>query len=353
MSSAPEVLSEEPRVLLGDGALSTLSAELSRLDRDRALVVCTPGRTRDAELVTAILGPRAVGIFAEAAQHVPAPVATRARERCDELTADVVVALGGGTAIGVAKAIAAARPVLVIAIPTTYSGSEMTDIYGVTDEHEKRTSRASRVRPSLVLYDPALTRYLPRAVTVTSGFNAIAHCSEALWVLPEHAPSRAAARTGLEWLCAALPAVVAAPDDTRARADAMRGAYWAGRALEGGVALHHKLCHLLGGAFGLPHAETHTALLPHVARYNTAAAPDAMQVISGVLGAAPAPQALFDLARRLGGPTALAPFGFSPEAVGPAAARVERIDFSSNPRPLDIPAMTQLLEDARVGRRPA
>jgi maleylacetate reductase len=348
-----ELLCDEPKVLLGDGALSTLSRECDRLGVERALIVCTRRRVRDAEHLADILSVRAVGIFAESTPHVPASLAAHARHRCDELGADAVIALGGGTAIGVAKAIAAARPVRVIAIPTTYSGSETTDIYGITEGRDKRTRRSDRVRPSLVIYDPAMTRYLPRSVVVTSGFNAIAHCVEALWVVPEHTPSRQAAEVGLDTLFTALPRVVHGPEDTEARANALRGAYFAGRALEGGVALHHRLCHLLGGAFGMPHAETHTVLLPQVALYNADAAPRAQATVRRILGdPGPAPSALFDLVTRLGGPTALGPLGFPAEAVDQAASLAARFDAASNPAPLEQSALRDLLERARRGVRP-
>jgi maleylacetate reductase len=348
-----EVLCDPPRVLLGDGALATLPVELDRIGVDRVLVVCTRRRLRGAEHVEQILGGRAAGIFAEAAPHVPAALAARAGARCRELRADAVLAFGGGTAIGLAKAIAVTHPVRVIAIPTTYSGSEATDIYGITEGRDKRTGRSECVRPSLVVYDPALTRELPRSVVVTSGFNAIAHCVEALWVMPAHAPSRHAAEEGLTALLTALPAIVQTPEDLPARTLALRGAYLAGRALEGGIALHHRLCHLLGGAFGLPHAETHTALLPQVMQYNAEAAPEAQAVVRRLLGGAdPAAGAMFDLVARLGGPTALGPFGLTPEAVGEASSLAARLDAASNPRPLEPRALRDLLERARTGARP-
>jgi maleylacetate reductase len=348
-----EVLSAAwPRVLLGEGALGRLRTELVALNVGRALVVATPRRRADAERVANLLGDLCVGVFLGAAEHVPAEIAKTARVHTQSVRADAIVAYGGGTSIGLAKAIAAKTDVAIAAIPTTYSGSEVTEIYGVTDEGRKRTTRDPRVRPALVLYDPDLTRRLPPLVTAVSGMNAIAHCVEALWVLPPHHGSRAMALLGLPLLAEALPSVVDDSEDAAARTEALRGAYYAGRALEGGVALHHKLCHLLGGSFGLPHAETHSVLLPQVIRYNATDAPEAVRRVEEALNAPSAATGVFDLAIRLGAPIALSALAFTVEDVARAMKFAETVDFSTNPRSFDRSALLELLERARAGLRP-
>jgi maleylacetate reductase len=283
------------RVVFGAGALAQLPQELERLGAKRALLLSTQGRAEDARRLAASLGARAAGVYDKAVMHVPLPVAEDARRVARELGADCCIALGGGSTVGLAKAIALTSSLPVLAIPTTYSGSEMTTVYGLTEGGLKRTGRDARVLPRTVIYDPALTLGLPAHTSAASGMNAIAHCVEALYAADANPITSLMAEEGIRALAAALPLIMKNQNDLDARSDALYGAWLAGVALGStGVALHHKLCHTLGGSFNLPHAETHAIVLPHAARYNRDAAPEAMARVARALGADDAPRGLYD-----------------------------------------------------------
>ena len=240
-----------------------------------------------------------------------------------------------------------------MAVPTTYSGSEMTPIQGITADGVKRTRRDRRMLPKVVIYDPKLTLGLPARVAGPSGMNAIAHCVEALYAEGANPITSLMAEDGIRALAASLPVVVRTPADLDARALALYGAWLAGAALGAvGMALHHKLAHVLGGSFNLPHAETHTLILPQAAAYNRQAAPEAMARVARALGAEDAPGALFDLARALGAEMRLAAFGLS-EADLDRAADLAAQDPYYNPRPVTREGVRALLQDAYDGRRPA
>src|SRR5512146_620021 len=288
------------RVVFGAGVLAQLPEELERLGAKRALLLSTPGRAEDARRLAASLGARAAGVYDKAVMHVPLPVAEDARRVARELGADCCVALGGGSTVGLAKAIALTSSLPVLAVPTTYSGSEMTTVYGLTEGGLKRTARDARVLPKTVIYDPTLTLGLPAHTSAASGMNAIAHCVEALYARDANPITSLMAEEGIRALAAALPRIMKNQNDLDARSDALYGAWLAGVALGStGVALHHKLCHTLGGSFNLPHAETHAIVLPHAARYNRDAAPEAMARVARALGADDAPRGLYDLELKL------------------------------------------------------
>jgi maleylacetate reductase len=271
------------------------------------------------------------------------------------LAADGTVALGGGSAIGLAKAVALELGLPILAVPTTYSGSEMTPIWGLTEGGIKKTGRDPRVLPRTVIYDPALILNLPPATTAVSGMNAMAHCVEALYAADGNPIASAMAEEGLRRLARNLPAAVRRPADLDARAETLCGAWLAGACLGSvGMALHHKLCHTLGGSFNLPHAETHTAVLPHAVAYNAPAAPSAMARISAAIGAEAgqtAAAALFDLALSCGARMRLADLGLREEDLDRAAELALAAPYP-NPRPLERAGILRLLEDAYRGRRP-
>jgi maleylacetate reductase len=344
------------RVVFRVGALDALEEEVARLG-SRALVLCTPEQRSMAEEAARRLGTRNVGIFDRAVMHVPIEVAHVAREEAKRLGADCCVAIGGGSTIGLGKAIAMVSALPIIAVPTTYAGSEMTPIWGLTEGGLKRTGRDPKVQPRCVVYDPALTLTLPAGLSASSGMNAIAHCVEALYAADGNPIATLMAEEGIRALSRSLPRIVEAPKDLEARSDALYGA-WLGGAVLGtvGMALHHKLCHTLGGSFGLPHAETHTVVLPHAARYNEQAVPDAMARLGRALGRpddAPhdAPAALWDLARSLGCSTALEAIGLKHADLDRAADLAVK-DPYWNPRPFDRTGLRALLEEAWHGRRP-
>jgi alcohol dehydrogenase class IV len=264
------------------------------------------------------------------------------------------VAIGGGSTTGLGKAIALDSGLPILAIPTTYAGSEMTPIYGITEAGLKKTGKDMRVLPRSVLYDPLLTLSLPVGLSVTSGINAIAHAAEGLYSVEGNPVIDLMAEEGIAAIGRALPNIVANPQDVDARSDALYGAWLCGIVLGSvGMALHHKLCHTLGGSFNLPHAETHTVVLPHALAYNAAATPQAMQRIARALGREDgnAAQAVFDLAQANGAPVALRDIGMKAEDLD-RACEIALQNQYPNPRPLEAGAIRQLLQDAFEGRRP-
>jgi maleylacetate reductase len=340
------------RVIFGAGAIDRLPDEVQRLGARRVLVLASPGRRPVADAAAGRLGAAAAGVFAEPSIHVPIEVARAAREAARQVDADCCVTIGGGSTIGLGKAIALDSGLPIVAVPTTYSGSEMTPIHGITDRGAKRTGRDPKVLPKVVVYDPALTVGLPRHISGPSGMNAIAHAVEALYA-PDATPIVSLfAADGIRALARSLPIVVREPANLDARADALYGAWLCGTALGAtSMGLHHKLCHTLGGSFNLPHAEVHTVVLPHAAAFNRAAAPDAMRVIADALGADEAAQGLYDLAARIGAPVALKEIGMPADGLD-RAARLATEQPYANPRRVDYAGVRQLLEDAYRGLRP-
>src|SRR5512134_1004860 len=309
-----------PRVVFGAGSLKQLPAEIERLGAQRALVLATPEQRASAEQVAQMLGARAAGVFAQAVMHVPIETARQAREVARRLEADCAVAVGGGSTTGLGKAIALDSGLPIVAVPTTYAGSEMTPIYGLTEGGLKKTGRDVRVLPKTVVYDPELTMTLPLQLSITSGVNAIAHAAEGLYTPDPNPIISLMAEEGIAALARALPALHASLDDRHARHDALYGAWLCGAVL-GHVAmgLHHKLCHTLGGTFNLPHAETHTVVLPHAIAYNREAAPEAMNIAADALGVDDAAEGIYDLIVKIGAPTALKDIGMPADGLDRAA----------------------------------
>jgi alcohol dehydrogenase class IV len=340
------------RVVFGAGSLAELPREIEAMDAHRALVLCTPEQRGLAERVVALLGERAAGVFDRAVMHVPIETAREAREVARRLGADCAVAIGGGSTTGLGKAIALDSGLPILAIPTTYAGSEMTPIYGITEAGLKKTGKDIRVLPRTVIYDPELSLGLPVGLSVTSGINAIAHAAEGLYAVDANPVTSLMAQEGIAALGRALPLIKANPGDVAARSDALYGAWLCGTVLGAvGMALHHKLCHTLGGSFNLPHAETHTIVLPHALAYNAAAVPEAMARIATALGGTSAAQAVFDLARDNGAPVALKDIGMK-EADLDRACEIAMSNQYPNPRVLEKSGVKALLLAAWLGTRP-
>jgi homogentisate 1,2-dioxygenase len=335
-------------VVFGAGSSAAILQEIEALGVEKVLVVSTPGRTKEAEALAARLGPRSAGVLATAREHVPAELVASARPELERSGADAVLALGGGSAIGLAKALARTSRVRLVAVPTTYSGSEMTPVYGVTEGGKKTTGRDERVRPALVVYDPALTAGLPRDVMVPSLWNAMAHAVEALWARETDRATLATAEEALRLLARSVSKLAGRPDDSAARDDALEGAYLAGLVFaDAGGGLHHRVCHILGGAFSLPHAATHAALLPHMVRLHREWAPEAMKAIARALGVLDPVAGIERLSRASGAPRSLA-------AIGMPADGVERVvdvvmqSPGSLPPGVDRGALARMLEQALV-----
>jgi maleylacetate reductase len=350
IEAARVILDEVARVTIvsGSGSVARLPAELDARSFGRVVVVTTPGRARTSGDVRAVLhlGDRLVGTSETGTLHVPAQRVEAALGDVDRLRPDVLLAFGGGSAVGVAKAAARERSLPVVAVPTTYSGSEMTSIWGVSDGQAKRTGRDPQVSPVLVVYDAELTRSLAPAASAASGMNAIAHAVEALYASNADHLALAAADQAIRSLGRALPVVVADPGNIGAREIALLGAHLAGVALQhASMGLHHKICHVLGGAFGLPHAATHAAVLPSVVAFNAEAAPAAAARIAGALGVEDAADGLRSLNRRLGLTMSLRELGLRREDLGRAADLVAGANYP-NPRPATVGDIRLLLEEA-------
>ncbi|MDN4574897.1 maleylacetate reductase [Pandoraea cepalis] len=344
--------SHASRVLFGRGVLSQLRDEVQRFDARRVLVLCTPEQRESAEVVVRHLGDAAVGVFDRAVMHVPIEVAEEGREVAKKLRADVVVAFGGGSTIGLGKAIALVSDLPVMAIPTTYAGSEMTPIFGITEQGLKRTGRDLKVLPRTVLYDPELTLTLPVGLSVTSGINAIAHAAEGLYSRDANPVMSLMAEEGIRALASGLPQIRTTPDDFAARSLALYGAWLCGSVLGNvGMSLHHKLCHTLGGSFNLPHAETHTVVLAHVLAFNANAAPEAMRRIERAMGVDNAAVGVYRLAIDNGAPRSLRELGMKEEDVERAVRIAGDLPYW-NPRTVDAAGLRSLLRNAYEGTPP-
>ena len=340
------------RVVFGPHALDQLPHEIEQLGAKRALVLSTPTRQTLALEIASRLDKGCAGVFAGAAMHVPVEVAQAAREQARRLDADCVVAAGGGSTIGLGKAIALHSSLPILAIPTTYSGSEMTPIYGLTEAGLKKTGRDRRVLPRTVIYDPILTLDLPPMVSLTSGFNAIAHAVEALYAEHSNPITAMMAEEGIRAMTRGMPRVANNPYDPVGRSDCLYAAWLCGLVLgTAGVALHHKLCHVLGGSWNLPHAETHTIILPHAVAYNYAAAPEAMKRVERAMGTTNAAIGIFDLITRLNAPVTLKEIGMKHDDLDHAAELVMQAPYY-NPRTSTRESVLQLLNDAFYGKRP-
>ncbi|MFD1660071.1 maleylacetate reductase [Streptomyces caeni] len=341
------------RVVFRPGASVTATPdEAERLGLRRLLVVCGGLGETAARAVADALGDACAGLYAEARMHVPVEIADHAVEVVRAAGADGCVAVGGGSAIGLGKAVALRTGLPLIAVPSTYSGSEMTPVWGLTEHGIKRTGRDPVVQPRSVVYDPELTLSLPLSLTVTSGINALAHAVEALYA-PDTSPLVSLmAEEGARVMAEALPRLAAEPEDLLARGRALYAAWLCGACLGSTtMGLHHKLCHVLGGTFGLPHAQTHTVVLPYTLAYNAPAAPRAVAALGRALGAEDVPRALWELAGRLGAPRSLAELGLREGDLTGAAAQVTGQPYR-NPRRLTTEGVLGVLRAAYEGREP-
>lgn len=339
------------RVVFGAGSVAELAKEVDRLGAKRALLLATPGRTAMVKSVADPLGIRVAGVFDRVVMHTPLELAEEARRLAASVQADCCVVVGGGSTIGFGKAIALASALPLLAVPTTYSGSEMTTIWGISEGGAKKTGRDPKVLPKTVIYDPALTLDLPPHVSAASGMNAMAHCVEALYAHDGNPIVSMMAEEGIRALATALPRVMENPKDIDARSDALYGAWLAGCTISTtSIALHHKLCHVLGGSFNLPHAETHSIVLPHAVRYNESAA-EAMRRIERALGKRDAAAAIYDLEKKLRLPLRLADIGMKEQDLE-RAARIAADAPYPNPRKVEYAPVLELLRHAYEGVRP-
>lgn len=341
------------RVTFGPGSIAKLPDEVTRVGGTRAVVISMPAEARFAEEAHQRLGDLSAGVYTGVtSQHVPVEMLKVAAEHARSVGADCYVVIGGGSTVGVGKGIALETGLPIVAVPTTYAGSEMTPIYGVTEAGVKKTGRDRKVLPKAVIYDVNLTLSLPPHIAAPSGMNAMAHCVEALYADDGNPIVSLLAEEGIRALARSLPVVIKEPGNVEARSDAQYGA-WLGGTVLGAVnmGIHHKLCHTLGGTFNLPHAETHTIVLPHATAYNRDAAPEAMKRIAAAIGSSDAADGIYDLIGRIGAPRALKDIGMPADGVDKAVDLALTARYP-NPRPLEREALRQLLQRAYDGERP-
>lgn len=347
-------IAQPARIVFGSGTVETVGAEVERLGRGRAVVLASPDLAATGDRIEELLGALAVARFDGATMHTPVPVTEAALRVVRDVDADCVVAVGGGSTTGLAKALAARTGIDQVIVPTTYAGSEVTPVLGETADGRKSTRSGPEILPETVVYDVELSRDLPVAISVTSAVNALAHAAEALYA-PQVSPVvEGMAVEAITSIARGLRRLTTAePDDVATRDDLLRGAWLAGTCLGAvGMALHHKLCHVLGGSFDLPHSPTHTVVLPHALAHNTAAAPAAMRRIADALGAADAASGVYDLVVAAGGPTSLRELGLAESDLERAAEAATSAPYP-NPAPVTRDGVTALLRAAWEGRRPA
>ncbi len=341
------------RVRFGAGIRSQVSEEIARLGCKRALVLSTPRQADTAMELAQEIGDLAVGVFTRATMHTPTSVTEEAVAHAQSVRADCVVAIGGGSTTGLGKAIALRTDLPQIVVPTTYAGSEATNILGQTENGVKTTLTDARVQPEVILYDAELVRTLPVGMTVTSALNAMAHAAEGLYARDRNPVSTLVAIEGLEAFAESLDKVVANPADLEARGRTLYGAWLCGTVLgQVGMALHHKLCHTLGGSFDLPHAETHAVILPHALAFNARAAGKELEPVGRIFGNTNPGRALYDFAKRLGAPLSLKEIGMPEEDLGKAAELATSKPYW-NPQPVTKEDIVTLLEAAFRGDPPA
>ncbi len=340
------------RVVFGHGTINQIKHELDALSVERALVLSTPPQADQSQGILEELGPKGVGLFTEATMHTPVDVTERAMAQVEALGIDGIVSFGGGSTIGLGKAIALRTDLPQLVIPTTYAGSEMTSIIGQTEDGLKTTQKTMKVLPETVIYDVDFTLTLPPVMSITSGLNAIAHAVEALYAENANPVLSLMAEEGIGALVRALPTITKSPDDPDARSEALYGAWLCAVCLgSSGVALHHKLCHVLGGSFDLPHAETHTVVLPHALAYNAPEVPETMDRLRRAMNTETPAAALFDIAKSGGAPTSLDELGMPHEGLA-QAVEITLNNPYFNPRPLEANTLLNLLENAFSGYRP-
>jgi alcohol dehydrogenase class IV len=333
------------------GAAEALAAEVDELGASRLMVIAGESVT---PLAQRIAGDLPVAAWhREVAMHVPVEVAERARAVAEEYDADALVSIGGGSTTGLAKAVALTTGLPIIAVPTTYAGSEATNVWGLTEGRRKTTGTDARVLPRTIVYDAALMLTLPVDLSVASGLNALAHCVDSMWGPRADPIDRALAGEGIRALRTGLPQVVAEPTDIEGRELTHYGAYLAAVAFaSAGSGLHHKICHVLGGMFDLPHAQTHAVVLPHVLALNAPHAPDAERTIASAFGADTATAGLAALRAAVDAPTALRDYGMPEDGIRPAAEAVLEAVPPGNPAAVTADDLATLLRHAWEGEPP-
>lgn len=346
-----------PRVIFGAGHRSQVPAEVDRLGKRRVLLIGDGEQVDTVRAVADGLGDRLADTFLEAIRHVPVEVAQQAVAAARTADADLIVSVGGGSCIGTAKMVAKELGLPILAVPTTYSGSEMTPIWAFTENHRKTTGRDHAVVPVAVVYDPELTVSLPASLTANSGMNALAHLTESMYSPTASPISMLIALEGIRSLAVGLPRVIENPSDLEARSLALYGAWLGGWTLgTTTMGVHHAICAAIGGAYNTPHGPTHSAVLPYATMFNAEVANPAMRTIKRALGQAnrPAPRSgvgFWELAKDIGAVTSLQELGLPESALDEVTEMVLEA-APENPRPITRAGVRALLEAAYRGERP-
>jgi len=345
-----ETLGQRIRFASGT-ARQALAAEVEALGARRAMVIASAAEAELAARITEGL-PVAL-VHDEVVMHVPVPVAERAREAAARHDVDVLVSVGGGSTTGLAKAVALTTGLPVVAVPTTYAGSEATNVWGLTDGATKTTGVDALVLPRSIVYDASLMLSLPVDMSVASGLNALAHCVDSMWAPRVDPIDTALAAEGIRALASGLPRVVDDPADLEGREESLYGAYLSAVAFaSAGSGLHHKICHVLGGRYDLPHAPTHAVVLPYVLALNAPAAPDADARIAQAFGTRTGLEGLQALRARLDAPRALRDYGFEEDQIPDAVEAILPSVPESNPATVTPESLERLLRSAWEGAEP-
>lgn len=340
------------RIVFERGARARTADILAEMGLGRALVLSTEAQKVAADDFACSLGKSCLGVYSGARMHTPVEATAAALDIVRDQRVDCAIAFGGGSTIGLSKAIAWQTDLPQIALPTTYAGSEVTNILGQTENGVKTTLKSPKVIPEVVIYDAELTLSLPVGMSVTSGMNALAHAVEGLYAKDRNPLSDMAAAEGARALVEALPKIVADPSDIDARERAFCGSWLCGTVLgQVGMALHHKLCHTLGGLFDLPHAETHTIVLPYATAYNAAAVPELLAPLSAALGGGHPGVALWEMAGQLGATRSLESIGMPEDGIAKAVEQAVANPYW-NPRPVERAPIEALLRAAFKGEKP-
>ncbi|NLU73989.1 maleylacetate reductase [Streptomyces sp. HNM0575] len=345
-----DTLAQRVRFAAGEAA-TALGEEVTALGASRVMVVAAAPEQEPARRIAG--GLPVAHWHHEVAMHVPVPVAERARAAAREHEADALVCVGGGSTTGLAKAVALTTGLPVVAVPTTYAGSEATDVWGLTEDGRKTTGVDARVLPRTIVYDASLLTTLPVDLSVSSGLNALAHGVDSMWAPRADPVDRALAAEGIGALRTGLPQVVADPEGLKGRELTLYGAYLTAVAFaSAGSGLHHKICHVLGGMFDLPHAQTHAVVLPHVLGFNAPSAPEAELRIAAALGEGTALGGLARLRSKVNAPDCLRDLGMPEEGIPAAAEAVLGAVPAGNPRPVTADGLSALLRAAWEGADP-
>lgn len=341
------------RVVFARGdAAAALAAEVAALGAARVMLIAS---AREAALVAPITAALPVVLHHdEVVMHVPVEVADRARTAAVAAGVDAILTVGGGSATGLGKAVAltSERPggLPILAVPTTYAGSEATNVWGLTQGTTKSTGVDDAVLPRSIVYDATLLTSLPAELSVASGLNALAHCVDAMWGPRVDPIDQALAGEGIRGLAGGLPAIARDGALVEGIEQTLYGAYLAAVAFaSAGSGMHHKICHVLGGMFNLPHAQTHAVVLPHVLAFNAPNAPEAERRIAAAFGSDTAVEGMAALRAAVDAPRALRDYGMPEDGIAEAVAPVLAAIPPDNPTPVTEQNLTALLRAAWEG----